>query len=76
MSDPVDFRFVPTGSGVRVVGVPDLPNVEIVSRVKPVDGPCGNWRRDLRYEIEDNGLLATAMWDGTYPRACGEQDCW
>jgi len=70
----VDFRFVPSGSGVRVVGVPDLPNVEIVSRVKPVDGPCGNWRANLRYEIEDNGLLATAMWEGSYPRACGEQD--
>jgi D-alanyl-D-alanine carboxypeptidase/D-alanyl-D-alanine-endopeptidase (penicillin-binding protein 4) len=70
----IDFRFVPTETGVRVVAVPDLPNVEIVSRVKLTQEPCGAWRRNLRYEIEERGLLATAMFDGSYAEACGEQD--
>jgi D-alanyl-D-alanine carboxypeptidase/D-alanyl-D-alanine-endopeptidase (penicillin-binding protein 4) len=70
----IDFRFVPDEAGVRVVGEPDLPNVEIASRLKPVKEPCGNWRRGLRYEIEETGLLATAVFSGTYPSDCGEKN--
>ncbi|MBX3716397.1 MAG: D-alanyl-D-alanine carboxypeptidase/D-alanyl-D-alanine-endopeptidase [Burkholderiales bacterium] len=69
----VDFRFVPAGTGVRVLGEPDFPNVEIASRVKAVAGPCNNWRRGLQYEVEENGLLATVVFSGTYPSECGEK---
>jgi D-alanyl-D-alanine carboxypeptidase/D-alanyl-D-alanine-endopeptidase (penicillin-binding protein 4) len=70
----IDFRFVPTQAGVRVVAVPDLPNVEIVSRVKLTADACGAWRRNIRYTIDEQGLIATAMFDGSYASACGEQD--
>jgi D-alanyl-D-alanine carboxypeptidase/D-alanyl-D-alanine-endopeptidase (penicillin-binding protein 4) len=69
----VDFRFVPDGAGVRVIGEPDLPNLEIASRVKLVNEPCGAWRRGLKYEIEEMGLLATATFSGTFPADCGEK---
>lgn len=69
----IDFRFVPGKDGVRVLGEPDFPNVEIASRVKPVEGPCNNWRRELEYEIDEMGLLATAVFSGSYPVACGEK---
>jgi D-alanyl-D-alanine carboxypeptidase/D-alanyl-D-alanine-endopeptidase (penicillin-binding protein 4) len=69
----IDFRFVPEGTGVRVLGEPDFPNVEIASQVKPVAGACNNWRRGLKYEIEENGLLATVLFSGTYPVDCGEK---
>jgi D-alanyl-D-alanine carboxypeptidase/D-alanyl-D-alanine-endopeptidase (penicillin-binding protein 4) len=69
----VDFRFVPDGVGVRVVGEPDFPNVEIASRVKLVKEPCNNWRRGLRYEVDEMGLLATVVFSGTYPADCGEK---
>ncbi len=69
----VDFRFIPDGAGVRVVGEPDFPNVEIASRVKLVKGPCNNWRHGLKYDIDENGLLATVVFSGTYPADCGEK---
>jgi D-alanyl-D-alanine carboxypeptidase/D-alanyl-D-alanine-endopeptidase (penicillin-binding protein 4) len=69
----IDFRFVPDGSGVRVVGEPDFPNVEVASRVKLVKEPCNNWRRGLKYEVDENGLLATVIFSGTYPADCGEK---
>lgn len=69
----IDFRFVPAGTGVRVLGEPDFPNVEIASRVKAVAGACNNWRRGLKYEIEEHGLLATVVFSGTYPADCGEK---
>ena len=69
----VDFRFIPGAQGVRVTGEPDLPNVEIASRVRAVDGACGAWRHGLHYDIEANGLVATVVFSGTYPRDCGER---
>jgi len=69
----IDFRFVPDAAGVRVVGEPDFPNVEIASRVKLVQEPCNNWRKGLKHEIEEMGLLATVVISGTYPADCGEK---
>ena len=69
----VEFRFIPDGAGVRVVGEPDFPNVEIASRVRVVNGPCGNWRRGITHEFDERGLLANVMFTGTYPAECGEK---
>ncbi|HSJ97675.1 MAG TPA: D-alanyl-D-alanine carboxypeptidase, partial [Myxococcota bacterium] len=69
----VDFRFLPDGDGVRVTGEPDLPNVAIASRIRLVGGACGAWRSRLSHEIEENGLIATAVFGGEYPAACGER---
>jgi D-alanyl-D-alanine carboxypeptidase/D-alanyl-D-alanine-endopeptidase (penicillin-binding protein 4) len=69
----IDFTFVPSEAGVRVVAEPDLPNVEITSRIRPVPGPCGAWRRGLKYDVVANGLIATVAFSGTYPAECGEK---
>lgn len=69
----VEFRFVPVEGGVMVTGEPDLPNIAIASRIQPVKEPCGAWRRNLQYEIEETGLLATVIFTGTFPVDCGEK---
>jgi serine-type D-Ala-D-Ala carboxypeptidase/endopeptidase (penicillin-binding protein 4) len=69
----VNFRFVPEGSAVRVVAEPDLPNVEIASRLRVTADPCPNFRRDLAHDVVEIGLLATVTFTGTYPAACGER---
>jgi D-alanyl-D-alanine carboxypeptidase/D-alanyl-D-alanine-endopeptidase (penicillin-binding protein 4) len=69
----IDFTFLPSEGAVRVVGEPDLPNVEITSRIHPVPGPCGAWRRGLKYEVVQNGLIGTVAFSGTYPAECGEK---
>jgi D-alanyl-D-alanine carboxypeptidase/D-alanyl-D-alanine-endopeptidase (penicillin-binding protein 4) len=69
----VAFRFIPDGSGVRVTGEPDLPNVEISSRIRLTADPCVSPRGGLTYEIVENGLLASIVFSGTYPSACGER---
>lgn len=68
----VEFHFIPEGEGVRVAPEPNLPNVEVVSRLKLGREPCGAWRRNLKQEIERTGLLATVMFSGSYPADCGE----
>jgi D-alanyl-D-alanine carboxypeptidase/D-alanyl-D-alanine-endopeptidase (penicillin-binding protein 4) len=68
------FRFFPEGDAVRVTAEPDLPNVEIASRIRLTKEPCGWWRGNLKQEISENGLLATVVFSGTYPAACGENE--
>jgi D-alanyl-D-alanine carboxypeptidase/D-alanyl-D-alanine-endopeptidase (penicillin-binding protein 4) len=69
----IDFRFVPVADGVRIVPEPDLPNVEIVSRIQASKASCDAWRRDLRHEVHENGLIATVTFSGSIPAACGER---
>jgi serine-type D-Ala-D-Ala carboxypeptidase/endopeptidase (penicillin-binding protein 4) len=69
----VDFHFIPDGEGVRVTGEPDLPNVEIASRIRLTNEACGSWRRGLQHDITDDGLIATAVFSGRYPADCGER---
>ena len=69
----VNFRFIPGPDGVRVVGEPDLPNVEIASRIKVTREPCAGWRRDLRYDIEETGLVALVVFSGSFAADCGER---
>ena len=68
----VEFTFVPDGDRVRVTAEPDLPNVEVASRIRLTREPCGWWRANLKPEIDERGLIATVMFNGTYPAACGE----
>lgn len=69
----VIFRFVPDAAGVRVVAEPELPNVEIVSRLKPTNDSCVNYRAGLTHDVVDRGLLVTVSFGGNYPIACGER---
>ncbi len=69
----IDFTFVPEAEGVRVAAEPDLPNVAITSRLHPVPGSCGAWRHGVRYDIREEGLIATVAFSGDYPESCGEK---
>jgi D-alanyl-D-alanine carboxypeptidase/D-alanyl-D-alanine-endopeptidase (penicillin-binding protein 4) len=69
----VNFKFVPSAGAVRVVGEPDLPNVEIASQVKLTKEPCGSWRRQLQHDIVENGLVATVVFSGSFSQECGEK---
>jgi D-alanyl-D-alanine carboxypeptidase/D-alanyl-D-alanine-endopeptidase (penicillin-binding protein 4) len=69
----VEFRFIPGEDGVRVTGEPDFPNVEIGSRIKLTREACASWRRNLRYDFEENGLVALVVFSGSYSADCGER---
>jgi D-alanyl-D-alanine carboxypeptidase/D-alanyl-D-alanine-endopeptidase (penicillin-binding protein 4) len=70
--EAVDFTFVPEGDRVRVIPEPDFPNVQVSSQLKIVAGACRGWRRDITYDVKDNGLAASVAFAGTYPADCGE----
>lgn len=69
----IDFRIVPTASGVRVVPLPDLPSIEVASHIEPTGEPCGAWRQGLTHEVSADGMLATVLFSGRYALDCGER---
>lgn len=69
----VQFSFVPDGDAARVVAEPDLPNVEIASRVRLTPEPCGWWRRNIQYDVQQNGMLALVTFSGSMGADCGEK---
>lgn len=70
----VTFRFIPEGTGVRVTAEPDLPNLEVASRLALVNEPCGSFRRGLKPVVQELGLLASVHFEGFYPASCGERE--
>ena len=69
----IDFAFVPNGDSVRVAADPDLPNVEVASRIRVTPGACGWWPGAIQPEFQENGLLATVVFSGSFPASCGEK---
>ena len=69
----VNFTVIPDGPGVRVTAEPDLPNLQIVSRIALTRESCGDWRRNIKVAIDEAGLIATAVFSGTYAADCGEK---
>ncbi|HUJ00339.1 MAG TPA: D-alanyl-D-alanine carboxypeptidase/D-alanyl-D-alanine-endopeptidase [Usitatibacter sp.] len=69
----VDFTFIPGDDAVRVVAEPDLPSLQVTSRLRLVPGSCGEWRHDVRFDVHDEGMVATVAFAGAYPESCGEK---
>jgi len=69
----LDFTFIPEGDAVRVSADPDLPNLEIASRIRVAPGPCAGWPGGIQQEFTEMGLVATVVFSGSYPASCGEK---
>jgi len=71
----VRFFFLPNAAGQRVAVVPEpkLPQLEVRTSVRLADGPCGDWRAGLRYDLQRNGSGVRASFLGAMPASCGER---
>jgi D-alanyl-D-alanine carboxypeptidase/D-alanyl-D-alanine-endopeptidase (penicillin-binding protein 4) len=70
----VRFFFLPGEAGaVSVVPEPRLATLEVAASVAARDGPCGDWRAGLRYELASAAAGARASFSGAMPASCGER---
>ncbi len=70
----VRFFFLPGETGVSVVPEPRLASLEVAASVVLRDGPCGDWRAGLRYDLQPVGAAgARASFSGAMPASCGER---
>jgi D-alanyl-D-alanine carboxypeptidase/D-alanyl-D-alanine-endopeptidase (penicillin-binding protein 4) len=67
------LRFVPEKGMVRATLDPDLPSIELHTRLKLVEGPCGDWRDRLKLDVDEQDLLATLQVSGNFAASCGER---
>ena len=69
----VNYTVVPDGASARVTIEPELPNLQVLSSIAVVPGPCDDWRRNLKVEFDEKGLIGTATIRGNFPAECGEK---
>lgn len=67
------LSLVPEGETVRLTLDVDAPGVTLVNALRPVDGPCADWRNGLATRVEAGRRGIVVRVSGPYPRACGEQ---
>ena len=71
----VRFFFVPSVNDKSVSIAPDVrpAQLEIVNRVKLIDGPCGDWRERVVANVQmPTPTSLKVSFSGNYPRRCGE----
>jgi len=68
----LSFEFVPDPEtrSVRVVPSPPLAGLKWPSNVPGSDGPCGDWRTQLR---ADFSMPLEPVFSGSFPLSCGDQ---
>jgi len=74
----VRFQFVPDAERgkVFVSAQPRPEPLELVSVLRLVNGPCGDWREKLRADYQAAGAApgrARALFTGEYAASCGER---
>jgi D-alanyl-D-alanine carboxypeptidase/D-alanyl-D-alanine-endopeptidase (penicillin-binding protein 4) len=74
----VRFHFVPQpgSDAVQVIAEPRPDPLEVVNRVRPTNGRCGDWKARINTEFArttaPRGALR-AIFSGNYPVRCGER---
>jgi D-alanyl-D-alanine carboxypeptidase/D-alanyl-D-alanine-endopeptidase (penicillin-binding protein 4) len=71
----VRFTFLPNEAAgtVNVVPEPRLAQLEVAASVALRDGACGDWRAGLKYDLQQDGAAARAVFSGAMPASCGER---
>jgi D-alanyl-D-alanine carboxypeptidase/D-alanyl-D-alanine-endopeptidase (penicillin-binding protein 4) len=67
------FKFSATNAGVNVSQEFELPELQIVNRMKLSTGACGEWRSLFAYTVSQKAGGATVTFSGTYSPDCGER---
>jgi D-alanyl-D-alanine carboxypeptidase/D-alanyl-D-alanine-endopeptidase (penicillin-binding protein 4) len=66
-------RLVPDAGGVAIR--PELPfaGLRLISQLQLTDASCNGWREDVLASRPDPEMRDVIVFEGSYPRACGEK---
>jgi D-alanyl-D-alanine carboxypeptidase/D-alanyl-D-alanine-endopeptidase (penicillin-binding protein 4) len=77
----VNYRVVsltiapdPEGGAVRVTADPVPAPLKLVNNLRLGDGPCGDWRGELKADIRVSPEPATVALNGSFSPQCGEKN--
>ena len=66
----VQFWFNDRGNEIQVDMVPDLPNLQLNNRLRPVRGRCGGFNAGIAINVSNPPERNQVMLDGRHPRGC------
>ena len=71
----VRFQFLlnETAKSVLIVPEPKLAHLEVRSDVRLAEGPCGDWRAGLKFDLQPNGTQTRVRFAGAMPASCGDR---
>jgi D-alanyl-D-alanine carboxypeptidase/D-alanyl-D-alanine-endopeptidase (penicillin-binding protein 4) len=71
----VRLTFLPDTEArvVRIVAEPALPQVQVVNRLKLVNGPCGDWVNRLKVDAQGGSAATRLTFSGRFSASCGER---
>ena len=61
------FRFEPAGQGVKILSIPDLPNLKIDNKLRLKRGACRGYQAGIALSVPDS---TTARFSGSFPSGC------
>ncbi len=67
------FKFVATEASVIVSQEFELPEVQIINKMKLSTGACGEWRSNFGYTVKPLANKAVVTFSGTFSPDCGER---
>ena len=67
------FKFTASENAVKVSQEFELPEVQIVNKMKLSTGACGEWRSNFGYTVKPQANKAVITFSGTFAPDCGER---
>jgi len=67
------FKFVAQDEAVIVSQEVELPEVEIVNKMRLKKGGCGSWRNHFTYDVKTTKKKAVVTFDGAFSAKCGDR---
>lgn len=67
------FKFVATEDGVNVTQEFELPELQIINKMKLAQGACGDWRDHFNYVVTPKANAVSVTFNGTFSPECGER---
>ena len=67
------FHFRTESDAVVIAVDPELPQLQVVNRLKTDRAGCGDWKNRLEYEVQERDDKLVIAFSGTYSAQCGEK---
>ncbi len=67
------FKFTVVDDKVIVSQEIELPEVQIVNKMRLKKGYCGSWRNRFKYDVNVTKTKAVVTFDGVFSKRCGER---
>jgi len=67
------FRFDADALQVTITPEPDLPQIQVINRLKVGAADCSRWRNGVNYDVKQDGAKAVVTFSGVYAAECRDK---